>query len=52
LNHPWLNSDEHPEVELSSVPEQMKEYIAKKRLKKAAITIMAVGRLNKLKTMK
>lgn len=51
LNHPWLNNEEQPQVELNTVPEQMKEYIAKKRLKKAAITIMAVGRLNKLKTM-
>ena len=48
LNHPWLNGEEQPEVELTSVSEQLKEYIAKKRLKKAAVAIMAVGRLKKL----
>ena len=35
-------------MELTSVSEQLKEYIAKKRLKKAAVAIMAVGRLKKL----
>jgi serine/threonine protein kinase len=34
LNHPWVVGEGTPEVEILTIPEQLKEYNAKKKLKK------------------
>ena len=48
LSHPWIVADGNPEKILADVPEKIKEYNAKMRLRKATRAIMAMKRLNKL----
>jgi len=50
LNHPWILGDGTPEIEIATIPEQLKEYNAKKRLKKNIQAVIAVGRLKKMVT--
>ena len=50
LSHPWLTSEDLQESDLPDVPENMKQYNAKRKLKNAGYAIIALQRLNKLLT--
>lgn len=44
LEHPWVRGISTPRVQLSSVPQQIREYNARRKLKRAAYSIMAAKR--------
>jgi len=52
LAHPWIVGHSNPEDNLAEVPNKIKEYNAKKKLKKAGQVIVAVQRLNKILALK
>lgn len=49
LKSPWIMGESTPGKELSEVPKKIKEFNAKRRLKRASIAIIAQSRLKSLK---
>lgn len=45
LEHPWLHSK--PNVDLPEVPQKIREFNARRRLRRAATAIMAINKLKK-----
>lgn len=48
LCHPWILGEGAPDTELKDVPEKIKEYSARNRLRKAAQAVIAIQRINKI----
>ena len=47
LNHPWIIADGIPQVEIETIPANLKEYNAKTRFKKNVNAVIAIKRLQK-----
>ena len=48
LAHPWISGESTPRTELINVTKNMREYNAKRRLKKAAYMIIAANRFRNI----
>lgn len=51
LAHPWIAGESTPRTELANVTDKIKEFNAKRRLKKAGYLVMAATRMKKLAQM-
>jgi len=48
LQHPWIISADTPDKILDQVPIRVKEYQARRRLRKAGHAVMALNKLTKI----
>ena len=48
MEHPWIVGEGNPDVNLVDIPEKIKRFNAKTRLKKAGNAVLAMNRLGSL----